>query len=279
MTSRQLPGPVNALTHGVFEKVWWKGNSAEIEPLRADLGLPPARRALSRRRTSPDDLEIQAFDAALVPGLDWPARRPLVGFLTLDEELRACLDETGVDPALEAWLESGDPPVLLGFGSMPVHDPGAVVRMITEVGRSLGVRALVSAGWARLAGLEPDAPDVRVVGALDHDAVLPRCAAAVHHGGAGTTAASLGAGIPTVVCSVFADQPFWGAQVERLGLGAHVRFAALDAGTLEQGLRTALLPEVARRAREVGGALCAEPDPTAAVADLLEAEEGRTPRW
>jgi UDP:flavonoid glycosyltransferase YjiC (YdhE family) len=60
---------------------------------------------------------------------------------------------------------------------------------------------------------------VRVVGNLDHDSVLGRCRAAVHHGGAGTTAASLQAGLPTVVCSVFADQPFWGTRVVDNGVG------------------------------------------------------------
>ena len=85
--------------------------------------------------------------------------------------------------------------------------------------------------------LEPDNPAVTVVGGVDHSAVLPLCVAAVHHGGAGTLAASLGAGIPTFVCSVFADQPFWGARLVDAGVGAHLPFNDLDRARLEKALR------------------------------------------
>lgn len=270
VTARRLPRPLNAGTHSLFEKVWWRGNSADIEPLRADLGLPPARRPLSRRRGSFEDLEVQAYDRALVPGLGWGARRPLVGFLRLDADLRARLDEAGLDADLRAWLDAGSPPVLFGFGSMPARDPATVVRMITEVSRAEGVRALVSTGWGRLAALELGDPDVRIVGALDHDAVLPRCIAAVHHGGAGTTAASLGAGIPTVVCSVFADQPFWGARVAEQRVGAHLRFRNLDRDSLGTAVGVALSPEVRARAAALGARLRSARDAAALAADAVE---------
>ena len=143
--------------------------------------------SLAKRHSGPNDLELQAYDPLLVP-LDWGPRRPLVGFLTMDERLRRALGETGLDPALRNWLTADDPPVFFGFGSMPVRIR-QIVSMITEVSRRLGVRALISAGWGRLHALEPDNPAVTVVGAHDHDAVLPQCLAAVHHGGAGTLAA------------------------------------------------------------------------------------------
>ena len=133
-----------------------------------------------------------------------------------------------VSTPLRDWLAAGDPPVFFGFGSMPVRDPAEIVSIITEVSQRLGVRSLISAGWGRLHALEPDNPAVTVVGAVDHGAVLPLCIAAVHHGGAGTLAASLGAGIPTLVCSVFADQPFWGARLIDVGVGAHLPFKDLD---------------------------------------------------
>jgi sterol 3beta-glucosyltransferase len=136
---------------------------------------------------------------------DWDGRRPLVGCLPLDDELRGMLGEADVDAGLDAWLSAGEPPMFVGFGSMPVQDPTATVAMITRVSRELGVRALVSAGWGELSSLGPADAEVRVVGNLDHDSVLGRCRAAVHHAGAGTTAAGLQAGPPTVVCSVFAD--------------------------------------------------------------------------
>ncbi len=270
VTGRSTVGPLNSLTGALFDLVWWRGLRDETRRAREDAGLAPVRTPLARRHSGPDDLELQAYDAALVPALDWGPRRPLVGFLSLDEELRGALAETGLDPVLRAWLDAGDPPVLFGFGSMPVEDPAAVVALITEVSRALGVRALVSAGWGRLQALEPDDPAVTVVGAVDHAAVFERCVAAVHHGGAGTVAASLGAGIPTVVCSVFADQPFWGARVVDAGVGAHLRFRDLDRAGLEQALRTALSPRVRDAAAELGPRLRPGPDAAREAADRVE---------
>ena len=147
--------------------------------------------------------------------------------------------------------------------------------MITEVSRRLGVRALISAGWGRLQALEPDNPAVTVVGAVDHEAVLPRCIAAVHHGGAGTLAASLGAGIPTVVCSVFADQPFWGARLVDAGVGAHLPFKDLDRARLEKALSSVLSPGVRRSAAELGPRLLSGSDAANEAANRVEQVVGR----
>jgi UDP:flavonoid glycosyltransferase YjiC (YdhE family) len=270
VTGRSMIGPLNSLTGALFDMVWWKGVRDETRRAREDAGLPPVKASLARRRSGPNDLELQAYDALLVPELDWGPRRPLVGFLSLDDELRGAFGETGLDPELHAWLDAGDPPVLFGFGSMPVQDPAAVVAMITETSRALGVRALISAGWGRLEALETDNPAVRVVGAVDHGAVLPRCVAAVHHGGAGTLAASLEAGLPTVVCSVFADQPFWGARLVDAGVGAHLRFKDLDRVGLAKALRTVLSPEVRDAAAEPGPRLRSGQDAAGDAADRVE---------
>ena len=270
VTNRSRTRAFNDLTGALFDLVWWKETRDETRRAREDTGLSQVRTSLAKRHSGPNDLELQAYDPLLVPKLDWGQRRPLVGFLTMDEELRAAVGETGLDPALRSWLAAGDPPVFFGFGSMPVRDPAQIVSMITEVSQHLGVRALISAGWGRLEALEPDNPAVTVVGAVDHGAVLSRCVAAVHHGGAGTLAASLGAGIPTVVCSVFADQPFWGARLVDLGVGAHLRFKDLDGVRLEKALRSVLTPEMRTAAAELGPRLRSGPDAAREAADRVE---------
>ena len=270
VTSRSRTGAFNALTGALFDMVWWKETRDETRRAREDTGLPQVKTSLAKRHSGPDDLELQAYDPLLVPKLDWGPRRPLVGFLTMDEELRGALGETGLDPALRNWLAADDPPVFFGFGSMPVRDPAQIVSMITEVSQRLGVRALISAGWGRLHALEPDNPAVTVVGAVDHDAVLPRCLAAVHHGGAGTLAASLGAGIPTLVCSVFADQPFWGARLTDAGVGAHLPFKDLDRARLEKALRSVLSLGMRNAAAELGPRLRSGTDAASEAADRVE---------
>jgi UDP:flavonoid glycosyltransferase YjiC (YdhE family) len=195
--------------------------------------------------------------------VNWDPRRPLTGFLSPSTAQRKLLDEPA-DPELDAWLDAGDPPVYFGFGSMPVLEPEAALAMIEKVSDMLGVRALVSlkAGTA-------NSDAVRVVGNLDHDAVLPRCLAAVHHGGAGTSATSLRAGLPTVVCAVFADQPFWGAQLQRMGVGSTLRFTDLSEPTLFAALDPMLCDGPRQRATELA-ALLRDEDAATQTADAFE---------
>ena len=272
VTTRALPGPLNRASAALFEQVWARGLRGELTALRAELGLPPDRRTTPARRAAAGSLELQAYSPVLVPGLDdYGPTRPLVGFLMPTPEFKARLGEGTVDPHLDAWLARGEPPVYFGFGSMPVLDPAGTLAMVGRVVARLAVRALVSAGWSRLAASSYLGDDGLVVGALDHDAVLPRCRAAVHHGGAGTTAAAVLAGAPSLVCSVFADQPFWGERLTRLGAGAHLRLAALDEAALERGLVQVMAPAVAQRTAELGAQLRGEADAVSRAADSVEA--------
>ncbi len=148
---------------------------------------------------------------------------------------------------LDDWLQAGSPPVFLGFGSMPVLDGENLLHTIRATLAELGVRGILAAGWSELDTVGDDT--LFVTGEVDHQSLLPRCAAAVHHGGAGTTHASLAAGTPTLVCSVFWDQSFWGAQCRRVG--ATFPFARLNARRLTSGLREVLDKQVDVRAKEV----------------------------
>jgi UDP:flavonoid glycosyltransferase YjiC (YdhE family) len=113
-------------------------------------------------------------------------------------------------------LGSGDPPVFIGFGSMPILDPAPLVDAAIEAARLAGVRVLVGAGWTELAKADATLPEyVRLTGDIDHDWLFPRCRAVIHHGGTGTTGAGLTAGRPTWIYSLFFDQPFWGTRVPR----------------------------------------------------------------
>lgn len=238
VTARRLPGPLAYSAGVMFERFWWRTISKHANRSRTSLGLEPVRTPL-RHRVPTGLLAIQAWDRVLTPTMAPDSRAPLVGFLAADAAVRSSLGED-LDPDLLAWLDAGEPPVFFGFGSMPVTDPEAVLAIIVAVARRLGLRALVSAGWSRLDELVHDGDDVRLVGAVDHHAIMPRCVAAVHHGGAGTCAVSVGAGIPTVVCAVLSDQFLWGAQMERLGIGSTVPFAQLSEATLADALQRAL---------------------------------------
>lgn len=268
-TSRPRSGTLRLASHHVALQVWWRGNAKAVRSMRRKLGLPAKVAPTYRRLRHPGALGLSTLSPSLLPRpVDWPASMKSTGAWTMPASVRTSLGE-GLPAELEVWLKEGDPPVFMGFGSMPVLDPAPLFADILAVTAKLGVRAVIDAAWAgQLSAAIPDR--VRFVGPSDHDRLFPLCAAVVHHGGAGSTTASTRAGAPTMVCSVLCDQPFWGEHLKRLGVGTHVPFRKLNRERLEAGLRTLLSPEVRTRARALGEAIRAEGDGLPAAAQLLD---------
>lgn len=128
--------------------------------------------------------------------------RPFVGTLTLESP-------TAADDDVMAWIAAGTPPIFFGFGSIPVESPAETVEMIASACAQLGERALIGAGWSDFADV-PGYEHVKIVGSVNFATVFPVCRAVVHHGGAGTTAASLRAGVPTLILWMADVQVVWG---------------------------------------------------------------------
>ena len=268
-----LPLPSTVVRKGwaVMEWVHWRALKDAEDAQRLDLGLPKATVRAVRRIVEGGTLEIQAYDELFFPGLadEWGGTRPFVGAMTLGLE-------SASDAEVASWIAAGDAPVYFGFGSMPVASPADAVTMITAACAEVGVRALICTGPWDLEELRP-AEHVKFVRAVNHAAVFPLCRAVVHHGGAGTTAAGIRAGVPSVVLWVGADQPFWAKQVERLKVGVYGRFSKTTPESLREALRTVLEPAYVARAREVATWLTKPGDSARATADLLEeaARRGR----
>lgn len=268
----KLPAPVVGSVWPIVESLHWRVIRPAEDAQRRELGLPQARVRAIRRMIDGGALEIQAYDKELFPGLaeEWTGRRPVTGALTLQLDTRT-------DAATSEWIDAGNPPIYFGFGSMPVESPAAAVAMISCVCADLGERALICSGVWKLDGATAD--HVKVVRSVNHSAVFPRCRAVVHHGGAGTTAAGLRAGAPTMVLWIGAEQPLWAARVKRLGVGEAQKFAAVTADSLRAGLRSVLTPASAQRARELAARMATPEQSLCAAADLLEAsaKRGRVP--
>nr|WP_298242744.1 glycosyltransferase [uncultured Bradyrhizobium sp.] len=241
----RLPQSLVAPLWSVAEWSHWRLLRPAYDEQRRALGLPHSRIRAVRQIVESGALEIQAYDKVFFPGLEaqWGWRRPLVGTMALESA-------TDFDGAVDSWIGAGRRPIYFGFGSMPVDRPAETVEMIAKACRELGERALICSGVLPLGGTAPTR-DVMIVPSVNHAAVLSRCRAIVHHGGSGTTAASVRSGVPTVVLWIGADQPIWGTQIKRLGLGTSRRFSATTAETLRDDLRTVLAPGCAARAREV----------------------------
>jgi sterol 3beta-glucosyltransferase len=263
---RQL-GPLNYVSHQLVLEILWRMSRDDVSTLRRELGVPPASRSVIRTIARGEALCLLAYSQTVFPTPgDWPSSAHPVGFLAPWPDLRARLGERGLPSELDDWLQAGRPPVFLGFGSTPVLDGPRQLRTIRATLENLGVRGVLAAGWSGLDAVGDKT--LFVIDEVDHQSLLPRCAAAVHHGGAGTTHASLAAGTPTLICSVFGDQPFWGAQCRHLGVGVTVPFARLNTQRLTSGLLAILDSEVAARAREVARRMGNEDGIATAVAHL-----------
>ncbi len=268
MLPQRSLGPASRIAHNLPMWTFYRSQRDDLARLHDELGLPPPRWRQWRHRFGPRSPALLAYSQTLFPPpSEWSADLHPAGFLEPWPELRGRLGEVGIPKRLDEWLQAGPAPVFFGFGSMPVLDGAATLEMIRAVSAELGVRAIVTAGWSRLDRVEDDG--LFALDSVDHQSLLPRCAAAVHHGGAGTTVASVAAGTPTLICSVMADQPFWGARCRALGIGDTVPFSKLDAGRLARGLRRVLEPDVRARAAAVGRRVASE-DGVAAASAYIE---------
>lgn len=161
-------------------------------------------------------------------------------------------DDRPLAAALEAFLDAGEPPIYFGFGSMRAPDDLALV--MVESARALGRRAIVSRGWAELSVVD-DAADCLVIGEVNQQALFKRVAAVVHHGGAGTTTATAGAGAPQVVIPQHYDQHYWAQRVKKLGIGTAHAPGAPTTDSLSRALEHALQPDVTARAKSIAAAI------------------------
>ena len=262
-----LPSPLIRSAMQVDDWLGWRMTKKVEDAQRRELGLPKATGPSSRRITQRGSLEIQAYDEVCFPGLaaewaKWDGRRPFVGALTMELP-------TDADEEVASWIAAGTPPIYFGFGSPTVKSPADTLAMISAACAQLGERALVCAGWSDFSHV-PDFEHVKVVGAVNFAATFPACRAVVHHGGAGTTAAGLRAGVPTLILWTDFLQPIWGAQFKRLKVGTARRFSTTTRESLVADLHTILAPQYLTRAREIATRMTKPAESVAAAADLVE---------
>jgi UDP:flavonoid glycosyltransferase YjiC (YdhE family) len=249
----------------------WRGTRKGEDAQRCELGLPKAKGPAPRRIAERGSLEIQAYDEVYFPGLasEWAKRarrqaldRPFVGALAMELP-------TNADEEVASWIAAGTPPICFGFGSVPVESPTATINMIAAACAQLGERALVCSGGTDFSNV-PHFEHLKVVGVVNYATIFPACRAVVHHGGAGTLAAGLRAGVPQLILWTLPDQPFFAAQLKRLKVGRGRRFSTTTRKSLVADLRRILTPQYFASAREIATRITEPAKSAAAAADRVE---------
>lgn len=250
----------NFMSYPLVEMMTWQGLGDLINRFRVStLGLEPVSTIWS-----PGQLyrlkvpHTYMWSPGLIPKpMDWGPEIDIAGFVFLDLA-------TSFKPPedLVKFLNAGEPPVYIGFGSIVVDNPDKFTALIFKAVAKAGVRALVSKGWGGL-GDKDNTPDhIYMLENTPHDWLFPRVSAVIHHGGAGTTAIGLKCGKPTMIVPFFGDQPFWGSMVAKAGAGAKapIPYKKLDVDALAEGIKQCLSPEAQVNAQKLAESIEAEGD-------------------
>lgn len=241
------------LSYQIVDGLIWLGIRDMINEFRKkELNLRPVTYLSNSSSSAPDIPYAYIWSPHLVPKpKDWGPKIDVVGFCFLD------LASNYVPPdSLENWLKHEKKPIYIGFGSLPVEEPEKMTQIIVRALEITNQRGIINKGWGGLGNLTERKDFVYLLDNCPHDWLFTRCAAVVHHGGAGTTAAGLKAACPTTVIPFFGDQPFWGEQVHARGVGPEpIPIGEFSLNKLVDAIRFMLDPDVKRRAVELARAM------------------------
>ena len=220
----KMGGSYNYITYVMFDNVFWKAIAGQVNRWR--------KKELSLRSTSLDRMQpnkvpfLYNFSpSVVVPPLDYSDWIRVTGYWFLDEASDWTPPHELTDFIAKAKADDKRI-VYIGFGSIVVSDPAALTKTVVDSILKADVRCILSKGWSDRLGNQdatvpevPLPPEIHQISSAPHDWLFKQIDAAAHHGGAGTTGASLRAGLPTIVKPFFGDQFFFGSRLEDLGVG------------------------------------------------------------
>jgi sterol 3beta-glucosyltransferase len=255
-SQKKLPGIVSLGAHYLLFKLLWDVMRPAINGIvRPQLKLPlypwygPYFRDLHRSKV------INGYSQHVLPRpADWTENSQVSGYWFLDQA------EWQPSEALSQFLAAGPKPVYIGFGSMVSSNTEAFTQTILDAVKMSGLRAVLATGWGGMDGDEgAQNEQIFFLRHAPHDRLFPLMSAAVHHGGAGTTAAAARAGIPSVIVPFFGDQPFWAARLNALGVAPPaLNRKLMTAEQLAAALTATQQPSMVEKAAELGRAVQAE---------------------
>ena len=259
---RDLGRILNRLSGTAMLQVIWQWYRPFVNDFRARFKMKPLHGADFYRTLASTPL-LGAYSASVIPRpADWTDNAQITGYWFQDEVRKW---QPSVE--LETFLDEGEPPVYIGFGSMAGRNPEHFTRIVLEALANSGRRGILATGWGGMDVLSVP-KDVFVIDSAPHGWLFPRTAAVVHHGGAGTTAEGLRAGVPTVIVPFIVDQLFWGKRVQAMGAGPKpIQAKKLTASNLTDAILAATSDvQMKERAEIIGKAIRAEDGLGSAVA-------------
>jgi UDP:flavonoid glycosyltransferase YjiC (YdhE family) len=265
----------NRVSYFLMEMMTWQGlgdivNNFREKLLELDPMGPIWASTIFQRLKVPF---TYCWSPALIPKpADWGSHTSIAGFYFMDQKPTDYVPP----PELAEFLGNGPTPIYIGFGSIVIDDPKALTRIIFDAVQKTGVRAIISRGSAGL-GDGFDVPkDVFLLGDCPHSWLFQKVSAVMHHGGAGTTAAGIATGNPTIIVPFFGDQHFWGKMIARAGAGSEpIDYKDINVEKLVDAITFVLLPTTRQAAADFKARIDAEDGATTGT-DLFHQELPRS---
>ena len=242
----------NKMTYKLAHTFYWKFVKEETNELRQELGLPILKENLLYCIDRQKALDLHCLSPTLIPQpKDWEPHHKITGFLTVPKQKREGHLMDKIPAELSAWLDDGDKPIYMGFGSNGIGNADKFVTAINGILTQTNERVLFCTGWSQFNHL-PEHKNLFVTKYVNHEAILPKCKLGIFHGGAGTLAAMLRHKLPVIIISFYTDQPTWGKIIERMKLGAHIPLKKLTIQRLLAAIEAVQQPEIKQNAAAAG---------------------------
>ena len=213
---------LNPLSYKIAQFLSWRNDCSVINTFRNNLNLPAIPYGgVSFRKDIPENLSeipiIHYFSPSIIPRpQDWSNSVYITGHLLSQAHL-----EYQPDSKLKKFINQGEKPIYVGFGSMTVRKPQAITETIIQALKLNNQKAILLSGWADLGAVKLPENIFLLKEYVPFEWLFPQLKAVVHHGGSGTVALGLRSGIPQVIVPFFADQPAWGKRLQTLGVAPH----------------------------------------------------------
>jgi sterol 3beta-glucosyltransferase len=246
---------LNRWTHVASRQIVFCMSGFGYEQVRRRVGLPKRKlfSPFDNNPLRPSTPILCAWSPFVIPpSSDWSSNVHVTGYFFDDP------DDAYQPPAeLRDFLDAGNPPVCVSFGSMLHREAKKIDQIIRESLRMTNNRGIILSGWSDVKNTP--SKEVLYLDAVPHNWLLPRCKMVIHHGGAGTTSAGLRAGIPNLIIPYAADQPFWASRVHAMGVAPEpIPVRKLTVDNLMQEIYECTGDAIHHQAQQIGQELRSE---------------------
>ena len=239
---------LNKFSYNIL-RLFWLLVKKETNEYRSHLGLPK----LNFWKTLQEEnvLTIYPMSPLISRPKDWPSNTHVTGFFNMPENELQSKYISDIPSGLEEWLKIGDAPVYIGFGSMPIPDPILFSRILNELLITTDIRIVFGLGWSSIPDL-PNHSNLFIVKNINYEWFLPQCKTAIFHGGIGTVAAVMRAKIPSIILSIFSDQPVNGIMLQNINIAVHIPFHKISTKKIISAIEQTQTPLMIDSAKKFG---------------------------